>query len=114
VMLLATATLLVLGLWPHPWVLVAASVVYGFTVGNITTLGPIVVRREFGAASFGTAYGLASVAIGFLSGLGPGAFGLLHDLFGSYQPVLLIMAAVELLCAVIVFWGDPSRRPPQS
>ena len=110
VMLLATATLLVLGLVQHPWALIAGSVVYGFTVGNVTTLGPIVVRREFGAASFGTAYGIASVLIGFLSGLGPAFFGLLHDAFDSYRPVLLIAAAIEISCAAIVLWGDPSRR----
>jgi MFS family permease len=111
VMLLATATLLVLGLVQHPWMLIAASMVYGFTVGNITTLGPIVIRREFGAASFGTAYGMASVVIGVLSGLGPGVFGLLHDAFGSYQPVLLIAAAVELFVAAVIIWGDPARKP---
>ena len=112
-MLLATATLLVLALFPTPVALVAASVVYGFTVGNITTMTPIIVRREFGAASFGAVYGAASMAVGLLSGLGPAFYGVLHDHFGDYATVLLIAAAVEIVSAVLVLLGRPkSTKPP--
>ena len=109
-MLLATATLLVLALFPTPAVLVTASVVYGFTVGNITTMTPIIIRREFGAASFGAVYGAASMAVGLLSGLGPAFYGALHDALGGYGPVLLIAAAVEILSAGAVLLGRPRMR----
>lgn len=108
-MLLATATLLVLALFPSAPVLIVGSVVYGFTVGNITTMTPIIVRREFGAASFGAVYGVASMAVGLLSGLGPAFYGALHDALGGYGPVLLIAAGVEILSAACVVAGRPSR-----
>jgi MFS family permease len=113
-MLLATATLLALALFPVPAVLVAGSVVYGFTVGNITTMTPMIVRREFGAASFGAVYGAASMAVGLLSGLGPAFYGALHDAFGGYGSVLLIAAGVEIVAAACVLLGRPGRRTPAS
>lgn len=110
VLLIATAALVALALLPTPAVLVGASVVYGFTVGNVTTLGPIIVRREFGAASFGAVYGAASMAIGLLSGLGPAFYGFLHDAFGGYTAALLIAAAVEAAAAIVIVLGRPDRR----
>jgi MFS family permease len=44
---------------PGAPVLVGMTFVYGFCLGQIATLSPIIVRREFGAASFGTVYGVA-------------------------------------------------------
>src|SRR5690349_20012851 len=38
---------------PGAPVLVGMTFVYGFCLGQITMLAPIIVRREFGAASFG-------------------------------------------------------------
>jgi MFS family permease len=115
-MLLAAATLLALALFPDPAVLVLGSVVYGFTVGNITTMTPIIVRREFGAASFGAVYGAASMAVGLLSGLGPAFYGALHDVLGGYGAVLLIAAAVEVVSAACVLLGRPAvaeTSPPR-
>ena len=87
--LVASASL-ALALMPTPVVLIVASAVYGLTVGNVTTLSPIIVRREFGAASFGADYGLAAMAIQLISAFGPSVFGFLRDAFGGYGPVLLI------------------------
>ena len=53
VLLLAAAALSAWALFPVPAMLVGASAVYGLTVGNVTTLSPMIVRREFGAATFG-------------------------------------------------------------
>jgi hypothetical protein len=44
-------------------VLIITSPIYAFCLGQITTLSPIVVRREFGAASFGAIYGIAATVI---------------------------------------------------
>ena len=65
--------------------LVAGSVLMGMTIGNVTTLAPIIVRREFGAASFGAVYGIASCVIQLATALGPSFYGLLHDAFGGYR-----------------------------
>ena len=85
--------------------LIFTSVAYGFTVGNVTTLSPIVVRREFGAASFGSIYGLAAAAIGFSYAFGPALFGVLRDAFGSYSAALALAALLNIAAAIIIVWG---------
>lgn len=104
-LVLAAAALTALALFPVPAVLVGASMVYGLTVGNVTTLSPIIVRREFGAASFGAIYGAAATVIQLASAMGPGFYGLLRDAFGSYGPPLLIAAGLDLIAAVVIVAG---------
>ncbi len=91
-------------------VLVGASLVYGFCLGQITTLSPIMVRREFGAASYGAIYSSAATVIQLSSAFGPAVYGVLRDAMGGYRPVLGIAAAVELLAMAIVLAGRPGAR----
>jgi len=105
VMVAQAAALLSMALWPTMPVLVGASLVYGYGIGHITTLGPIVVRREFGAAAFGATYGTAATVIQFTSAFGPAIIGLLRDSFGGYRPGLAIASAVTLAGCAILFTG---------
>jgi len=104
-MLAQTAALLSLALWPTVPVLVGASLVYGYGIGHITTLGPILVRREFGAAAFGATYGAAASVIQFTSAFGPSIIGVLRDSFGGYRPGLAVASVVTLIGCVILFTG---------
>ncbi len=88
-------------------VLVPVSLVYGFCLGQITTLSPIVVRREFGDNAFGSVYGVAGTVIQFCSAFGPVLFGVLVTLFGSYTPVLAIAAGFEALALAVLWYGIP-------
>ncbi len=96
-----------LALADSPTALVAASLAYGVTIGNVTTLSPIIVRREFGAASFGAVYGVGAMIIGLLSCLGPSVFGWLHDISGSYRLPFLTATGIEVLALVVILWGRP-------
>ncbi len=95
--------------FPSAAVLIAMSLVYGFCLGQITTLSPIVVRREFGAAAFGVIYGMTGTVIQFCSAFGPALFGVLVDLFGGYGPVLAIAAGFELSAALVLMAGRAGR-----
>jgi cyanate permease len=90
-------------------VLVGASLVFGFCLGQITTLSPIVIRREFGTASFGAIYSLAATVIQLSSAFGPSLYGGIRDLSGGYSPVLGVAAGVELLAIGFVLAGRPRR-----
>ena len=90
---------------PGAPVLVGMTFVYGFCLGQITTLSPIIVRREFGAASFGTVYGVAGTIIQLSSAFGPALYGVARDLLGSYPPVLLIAAGFELAALAVILAG---------
>jgi MFS family permease len=110
IMALQTMALLAIGLWPTAPVLIAASLVYGYGIGHVTTLGPVVVRREFGAAAFGATYGAAATVIQLTSAFGPALFGFLRDSFGGYGPGLLIAALVTALGGASLFIGSLAFR----
>ncbi len=108
VLLLAACAFVAIGLTSSSIVLICGSLVFGLTVGNVTTLAPIIVRREFGAAAFGPIFGAASCAIQLATALGPSLYGLMHDRFGQYRGALLAAAAVDAVAAMIALSG---RRP---
>jgi predicted MFS family arabinose efflux permease len=110
IMALQTMALLAIGLWPTAPVLIAASLVYGYGIGHVTTLGPVVVRREFAAAAFGATYGAAATVIQLTSAFGPALFGFLRDSFGGYGPGLLIAALVTVLGGASLFIGSLAFR----
>jgi MFS family permease len=89
--------------------LLAASAMYGLTIGNLTTLAPLLARREIGALSFGLVFGFISAVAAFASAFGPAAYGLLRDRFESYGPPLEVAAAVNLAAAFVIVWGG--RKP---
>ncbi|MCO5119911.1 MAG: MFS transporter [Burkholderiaceae bacterium] len=104
---LGTVFLTLLAFAASPTALVLASLGYGITIGNVTTLSPIIVRREFGSASFGAIYGVGAMIIGLLSCLGPSLYGWLHDLSGSYRLPFLAAAAIEVMATVVILYGRP-------
>ncbi len=110
VMLVQTVALVALALWPTTPVLIGASLVYGYGIGHITTLGPVIVRREFGAARFGATYGRAATVIQLTSALGPALLGLARDLTGGYEVGLAIAAAITTLAAIALLVGGRIGR----
>jgi MFS family permease len=109
ILLVQAGMLALLALVPGVPVLVGASLVFGFCLGQITTLSPIVIRREFGTASFGAIYGLAATVIQLSSAFGPSLYGGIRDLSGGYGPVLGVAAGVEFLAIGFVLAGRPRR-----
>ena len=114
IMSLQTTALLAIALWPTAPVLIGASLVYGYGIGHVTTLGPVVVRREFGAAAFGATYGAAATVIQLTSAFGPALFGFLRDCFGGYGPGLMIAALVTALGGLNLFVGGRLRIAPRA
>ena len=107
----ALSILLVCCLPTTPWALMTGVVLYGMTAGNVTTLPPIIVRREFGALSFGVVFGICAMFMQLVSALGPGFFGLLFDLSGSYRLPLAIAVLMNIAAALmIVQVGSPRWR----
>jgi cyanate permease len=87
------------------WALVVGVLSYGMTAGNTTTLPPVIVRREFGAVSFGVVFGIAAMLIQIMSAMGPAFFGVLHDLSGSYQLPLGLAAVLNVVAAIVIMAG---------
>ncbi|MBN9428460.1 MAG: MFS transporter [Burkholderiales bacterium] len=106
---LQTLALFAMSLWLVAPVLVAASILYGFGIGITTTMGPVIVRREFGAASFGLVYGMAATLIQLISAAGPAIFGTLRDAFGSYGPALALAGVLNIVALLAVLHGRGRR-----
>lgn len=100
-----TLALLAIAVWPTVPVLIGASLIYGYGIGHVTTLGPVVIRREFGAAGFGSNYGSAATIIQLTSAFGPAMMGLLRDGFAGYGTGLAIAAVLTLVASVALLGG---------
>jgi MFS family permease len=97
----ATALLIILGTDSVP-VLWAACALFGFSVGNIITLPPLIINREFSAASFTVVMGLANAISGTVGSLGPALLGVVRGWSGDYHMALVLCIALELLAAGLV------------
>jgi MFS family permease len=95
-------------------VLFAACAVFGFSVGNLITLPPLIIHREFDAAAFTMVMGLSGAVSGITGAFGPALVGLVHGLSGGYTGALALCITLELVAAVIVLWGDQARDTNRS
>lgn len=87
------------------------ALVFGFTIGNIYMMQSLLVGDLFGMMSFGTVFGVVSLAGQVGSGIGLVFMGWLHDRTGSYVEPFTILAAVNLVAAGVLTFA---RRPAGS
>jgi MFS family permease len=87
-------------------VLFMACAVYGFSIGNLITLPPLIIHREFEPADFGAVLGLSTAVCGIVSAFGPGIVGFVRGATGGYTAALMLCLTLQLVSAAIVL-----RRP---
>jgi len=93
-------------------IVLAACAVFGFSVGNLITLPPLIIHREFSAASFVVVMGLSNAISGIVGALGPVFVGMVRGCTGDYDAALALCIALELVAAAIVVQrGLLSWRP---
>jgi MFS family permease len=88
--------------------LAVGCLLFGLGVGNLTSLMPLIVQKEYRAADVGTVVALVTAINQAVFALAPGIFGWLRDLSGGYLEAFLLAAASQLASAAIVMSG---RRP---
>ena len=104
------AALLVITQTDKAAALFAACSVFGFTIGNLITLPPLIIHREFNATDFTVVMGLSTAFSGIVGALGPGLVGLVRSLSGGYAVGLTLCIALELVAAVVVLYGGKRRE----
>ena len=92
-------------------VILAACAVFGFSVGNLITLPPLIIHREFSAASFIVVMGLSTAISGTVGALGPGLIGVIRGWSSDYDAALLVCIVLQLVAAAIV--ARPGFLTPQ-
>jgi cyanate permease len=83
-------------------ILFVACAVYGFSIGNLITLPPLIIHREFEPAAFGTVLGLSTAICGIVSAFGPGLVGFVRGVTGGYTAALMLSLTLQLVAAAIV------------
>jgi cyanate permease len=87
-------------------IVLSACAVFGFSVGNLITLPPLIIHREFSAASFVVVVGLSNAVSGTIGSLGPVIVGVVQSWSGGYDTALALCIALEVIAAVIVVRGS--------
>lgn len=82
--------------------LLAACALFGYSVGNLITLPPLIIHREFNAASFTAVLGLSVAISGTACALGPVLVGIVRGWSGDYRMALMLCIALQLAAAAIV------------
>jgi predicted MFS family arabinose efflux permease len=90
------------------WVL---TLIFGFTIGNIYMMQSLLVGEIFGIVSFGSIFGLISLAGQAGSGLGPIGVGFLHDQTDGYMVPFTVTAALTYAAAIAILFARPTREP---
>ena len=86
-------------------VVFVACGIFGLSIGNLITLPPMIIHREFEATAFTMVLGLHIAVSGIVSALGPGLLGLVRGWSGGYALALGLCVMLELAAAAIVLIG---------
>ena len=81
---------------------VLAAVLIGFGMGGEADVMPYLLSRYFGLRSFSTLYGLTWTAYACAGAIGPVLMGKAFDATGSYEALLVRLAAGMLAVATLM------------
>jgi len=89
--------------------LALGCVLFGLAVGNLVSLPPLIVQREFRPADVGTAVALVTAINQAVFAFAPGIFGGLRNATGAYPEVFLAGAVLQAVAAGIIVLGAKRR-----
>jgi sugar phosphate permease len=80
----------------------AASFVFGLTMGNIFMMQPLLVGEFYGVVAFASVLGALQLGTQLASGLGPYAVGLAYDRLGGYPHAFEGLAGLAVLAGFVL------------
>ena len=95
--------------YPNVWLLTAFVVTFGSMIGSRGPLITATAMKIFRGERVGTIFGTISIGSGLGSAFGSWAGGLIHDMTGGYD-ALLLFALVSVILGMIPFLVVPSLR----
>jgi predicted MFS family arabinose efflux permease len=88
-----------------------ASILIGLGMGAEADITPYLLSRYFGLRSFSMLYGFTWTAYAIAGAVGPVLMGRAYDLTGSYQTLLLTLAAITFAASLLMALM-PKYAPP--
>lgn len=92
--------------------LTLGCVLFGLGIGNLTSLPPLIVQKEFEREDVATAVALIIAINQGVFAFAPAIIGAMHDTTADYQLPFALIALIQLLAAVIILLGRRSTRTP--
>jgi MFS family permease len=100
--LLQTLALLLLVIVPSAAGALAFAALFGAANGAITLARPALLAEYYGPAQYGSISGVLALFLAGAQALAPIGAGVLYAGFGSYEPVIWILAAISLVSVAAV------------
>jgi len=100
---LLTISLAILLLGSAPWLIVLFVGLFGMAIGSHTLTRPLIVADTYGAAYYGRISSSMVIFLTLTGTMSPFAAGVLFDLFGSYNPMLILATGFSLLAMVLIW-----------
>ena len=92
--------------------LTLGCVLFGLGIGNLTSLPPLIVQKEFEREDVATAVALIIAINQGVFAFAPAIIGAMRDTTANYQLPFALIALIQLLAAVIILLGRRSTRAP--
>lgn len=87
--------------------------VFGYAMGSVVTLQPIMAVYYFGVVSIAMILGVMVAVTSAFNALGPMIAGFVYDRTGAYSTIFVVYVVLDCLAAVLVYFlgGQPSHLP---
>lgn len=89
--------------------LLATTVAFGITVGNLLMLHPLLLAERFGVRDYGRIYSRSQLVATLGVAGGPLVIGVLRDAVDGYGLAFGLAAGASLLAAVVLSFSGPTR-----
>lgn len=103
------AALVLYSLIDSGFALIATTILFGVTVGNLLMMQPLLIAEAFGLKAYGRIYSFNQLFMTLGVATGPAAIGFLYEWLGGYDVAFLVMAAASGLAFLLVILGGPVR-----
>ena len=109
VFVLAAVSLAILMLGTSPILIMLFVTLFGMAIGAHTLTRPLMVADSYDSAYFGRINSVMVIFVTVAITAAPFAAGLVYDLSGSYQPVLLMVTAFCILAVILISLLPPDK-----
>lgn len=106
---LGLGVLVLIAVWPSPWLLVAYVMTFGLSLGSRGPLIASLAQRIYAGAALGRVLGFLLIGLGAGTAFGSWIGGELHDYFGGYRANFTV-AWVALALALAPWWLSNDLR----
>ena len=104
---LQAVSLVILGLGQTRAALLAGTLLFGVTMGNLLMLQPLLLAEAFGVRDYGRIYAISYLITTVGIAGGPWLVGLLYDAAGGYSEAFMVAALVSIVAMVCLLATGP-------